>query len=94
MTLYDPPSGWLYGFPKPYEPLPGEQLRDTLIRDGYPKKEASWASRHCRFWQASERASEFCRYCGAGIGKFRREGEGTCPKCDPSIPGEPPGYEI
>ena len=26
---------------------------------------------------------EFCQYCGAGIGKFRREGEGTCPRCDP-----------
>lgn len=27
--------------------------------------------------------SEFCRYCGAGIGALRRIGEGTCPKCDP-----------
>lgn len=26
---------------------------------------------------------EFCVYCGAGIGKHRRFGEGTCPKCDP-----------
>jgi hypothetical protein len=26
---------------------------------------------------------EFCLYCGAGIGKFRRDGEGTCQKCDP-----------
>jgi len=26
---------------------------------------------------------EFCLSCGAGIGKFRRDGEGTCPKCDP-----------
>src|SRR5688572_29030254 len=26
---------------------------------------------------------QFCRYCGAGIGKHRRAGEGTCPKCDP-----------
>lgn len=26
---------------------------------------------------------EFCVFCGAGIGKFRREGEGTCPKCNP-----------
>lgn len=26
---------------------------------------------------------EFCRFCGAGIGKFRREGEGTCTACDP-----------
>lgn len=24
---------------------------------------------------------QFCRYCGAGIGKFRRKGEGTCHKC-------------
>ena len=24
---------------------------------------------------------EFCHYCGAGIGKFAREGEGRCPRC-------------
>jgi hypothetical protein len=24
---------------------------------------------------------EFCYYCGAGIGKFAREGEGRCPRC-------------
>lgn len=40
MTLmYDPPSGWKYGFPKPYQPKEGESLKDTLIRDGYPEKE-------------------------------------------------------
>lgn len=27
--------------------------------------------------------AEFCRHCGAGIGPHRREGEGTCPMCDP-----------
>lgn len=27
---------------------------------------------------------EFCEYCGAGIGKFRRVGEGTCHICDPT----------
>lgn len=32
-------------------------------------------------WQSPE----FCLSCGAGIGKFRREGEGTCPDCDPKI---------
>jgi len=37
--LYDPPSGWLYGFPKPYRPLPGESIEETLRRDGYPEKE-------------------------------------------------------
>ncbi len=32
---------------------------------------------------------EFCVHCGAGVGEHRREGEGTCPKCDPSIPPSP-----
>ncbi len=27
--------------------------------------------------------NEFCRHCGAGIGAYRREGEGTCSICDP-----------
>lgn len=38
-TLYDPPSGWRYGFPRPYKPLKGETLADSLRRDGYPEKE-------------------------------------------------------
>ena len=33
----------------------------------------------------SNGGNEFCPKCGAGIGKFRREGEGTCPSCDPTI---------
>lgn len=37
--LYDPPSGWMYGFPKPYLPKPDETLEQTLLRDGYPQKE-------------------------------------------------------
>lgn len=37
--LYDPPSGWKYGFPKPYEPNEGESLGATLLRDGYPRHE-------------------------------------------------------
>lgn len=49
MIFYDPPQGWLYGFPKPYEPLPGETLRETLIRDGYPAKDAKLFANHCRF---------------------------------------------
>jgi hypothetical protein len=28
---------------------------------------------------------EFCRACGAGLGPHRRDGEGTCKKCDPAI---------
>lgn len=38
MIIYDPPSGWMYGFPKAYRPLAGETLEQTLLRDGYPEK--------------------------------------------------------
>jgi hypothetical protein len=38
VVLYDPPEGWRYGFPKPYRPLDGESVEDTLRRDGYPEK--------------------------------------------------------
>jgi hypothetical protein len=36
--MYDPPSGWMYGFPRPYRPIKDETLADTLRRDGYPEK--------------------------------------------------------
>lgn len=35
-----------------------------------------------------KKESEFCVYCGAGIGKFRRDGEGTCPKCTENEQGD------
>lgn len=49
MLLYDPPSGWRYGFPRPYLPHDGETLAQTLIRNGYPEAEAEFGSKHCRF---------------------------------------------
>lgn len=49
-TFYDPPSGWRYGFPKPYKPLtPDEPLHVTLLRDGYPEEDIDFATQHCRF---------------------------------------------
>lgn len=55
MLLYDPPSGWRYGFPREYRPLPGETLEQTLLRDGYPRKEIKyWGSVPCRFLGAKE----------------------------------------
>lgn len=39
ITLYDPPAGWKYGFPKIYAPRDGDTIIDTLIRDGYPVEE-------------------------------------------------------
>lgn len=55
MTLmYDPPSGWRYGFPKLYEPLAGESLTETLLRDGYPQREIDDGAKHCRFFGSEQ----------------------------------------
>ena len=56
--MYDPPSGWKYGFPKPYLPLPNETLAETLLRDGYPKHELREITvdgkvKHVRFFGGS-----------------------------------------
>jgi hypothetical protein len=55
-TFYDPPSGWRYGFPREYKPLPSETLADTLRRDGYPEREdPEFAAKHTRFWEVRNR---------------------------------------
>lgn len=52
ITIYDPPSGWKCGFPRPYRPLPKESVADTLRRDGYPEwLDPEGAAKHCRFWE-------------------------------------------
>ena len=49
-VIYDPPSGWKYGFPKPYLPLKDETLDQTLLRDGYPQNEIDQGmSKYTRF---------------------------------------------
>lgn len=56
VKVYDPPSGWKYGFPKPYKPKNAESIEQTLVRDGYPKSEFDkdghvyWI----RFWEVNE----------------------------------------
>lgn len=59
--IYDPPSGWMYGFPKEYAPLPGETTEETLLRDGYPKIliERGMA-KHCRFIGTKEEIDALC----------------------------------
>lgn len=55
VRIYDPPSGWRYGFPKVYQPQPGESIADTLLRDGYPQHEIdNGGSDHVRFWEADD----------------------------------------
>jgi len=52
ITIYDPPEGWKFGFPKEYKPLPDEEFEDTLLRDGYPKKYIDEGlGKWTRFWE-------------------------------------------
>jgi uncharacterized Zn finger protein (UPF0148 family) len=54
VTIYDPPGGWRYGFPREYKPLLGESIEQTLLRDKYPQKEIDvWKEDGvpCRFWE-------------------------------------------
>jgi hypothetical protein len=47
--MIDPPSGWMYGFPKV---LPDNvNLRAWLLEQGYPEKDVDWAMDHCRYWE-------------------------------------------
>lgn len=56
MIWYDPPSGWKFGFPKEYKPNPGDTIKETLIRDGYPQKmiEELGDSLYVRFWEEND----------------------------------------
>lgn len=59
MKMYDPPEGWKYGFPKQFNPLPGESIEDTLRRDGYPEEliALGWG-KYTRMWGISEEEFE------------------------------------
>lgn len=50
--LIDPASGWMYGFPKPYTKKPEQSLKDWLVENGYPEKDAQMVEENklwCRF---------------------------------------------
>lgn len=54
MRLIDPPDGWRYGFPKPFNPAPGQHIDDWLLESGYPQSEIDlWEGRGvpCRVWE-------------------------------------------
>lgn len=57
MRWIDPPSGSEYGFPKPFDPVPGQAINDWLLANGYPKDEIDkWRGSGvpCRVWGAAE----------------------------------------
>jgi hypothetical protein len=55
--MIDPPSGWLYGFPKEL-PEGVENVLAWLVENGYPQKEIDNLGEHfyCRHWYSEEQA--------------------------------------
>lgn len=57
MRWIDPPSGSRYGFPKPFDPTPGQAVDDWLLANGYPQSEIDiWRGKGvpCRIWEEAE----------------------------------------
>lgn len=52
VTWIDPPEGWRYGFPRPYDPAPGETFDEWFLRMGYPKAKLHLARGYSRYWKA------------------------------------------
>jgi hypothetical protein len=52
--MIDPPSGWLYGFPKALPDPPPENTTEWLIQQGYPRKLTKEPWFYCRFWKVDE----------------------------------------
>lgn len=46
----DPPSGWKYGFPRPYDDKKDGDLKSFLKNSGYPEKDIDFALEHCRMF--------------------------------------------
>lgn len=55
MNMIDPPTGWLYGFPKVF-PDDVTNVNEWLVENGYPQEEVDcWADGvPCRFWEVEE----------------------------------------
>lgn len=48
--IVDPPSGHLYGFPKPYTPKDTQTFTDWLLEQGYPEKDLELANNYSKWW--------------------------------------------
>lgn len=53
-VMIDPPSGWMYGFPKERPSAPEVNMRSWLVENGYPEEDVDWAMNHCRMWEIPE----------------------------------------
>ena len=50
--VVDPPSGWMYGFPKAFDHDPNvETVEEWYVRNGYPQQLIDQGMlRHVRYW--------------------------------------------
>ncbi len=51
--MVDPPTGWLYGFPKEL-PEGVTDIRQWLIDNGYPEHEADLGVKYLRQWEKQD----------------------------------------
>jgi predicted house-cleaning noncanonical NTP pyrophosphatase (MazG superfamily) len=47
ITMVDPPSGWMFGFPAPLQ----KDYKDQLKEAGYPPEDIDFAIKHSRYWE-------------------------------------------
>lgn len=50
--MIDPPSGWMYGFPKIIPKEHQHRTLEWLIEQGYPKELTEMKHFYCRYWNA------------------------------------------
>ena len=52
VMIVDPPSGWMYGFPRPYNPKKNESDEKWFARMGYPQRLIDRGMlAHLRWWE-------------------------------------------
>lgn len=61
-TIVDPPSGWMYGFPKEFDFKSSgnpetyeDELKQWFLDNGYPKELIeNGRLKYCRYWVAND----------------------------------------
>ena len=55
--IVDPPSGWMYGFPKAVpETVFNHPIKfgEWLVEQGYPQNDLHLALKHSRYWEKND----------------------------------------
>lgn len=56
VMMIDPPEGWRYGFPRRYNDAEDGNMRDFLLKHGYPEKDVDFAMNNMGQWFPEEDA--------------------------------------